>query len=59
MCLMCEEEAFFQAYQAYIARKQTGAAGEAPAFKAEAVEDSGTENTASPNESAGDKVQSS
>jgi hypothetical protein len=35
---MCEEEAFFQAYMDYMARKQVGAAGAASAFKAEAVD---------------------
>ena len=46
MCLLCQEEAFYQAYLAYIARKQTGATGEASQFKAEAVD--GTDDGATP-----------
>jgi hypothetical protein len=41
MCLLCEQEAFFQAYTEYMARKRAGAADDASAFKAEAVDNDG------------------
>jgi hypothetical protein len=57
MCLMCEEEAFYQAYMAYLARKDAGAASEASAFKAEAVDADGDEASVA-KEAVGHKVQS-
>jgi len=62
MCLMCQEEAFYQAYLAYLARKQSeageGANADAAAFKAEAVDADGDAPIAA-KEAVGDKAQPS
>jgi len=61
MCLLCEEEAFYQAYIAYMARKRAGETGEASAFRAEAVEAEHSDEAAVPvaKVALGDKAQSS
>ena len=39
MCMMCEQEALYDAYLEYVARKEAEAAAKGSVFKAEAVDD--------------------
>jgi len=39
MCMMCEQEALYDAYLEYVARKQAEAAANGTVFKSEAVDD--------------------
>ena len=39
MCMMCEQEALYDAYLEYVARKEAEATAKGTVFKAEAVDD--------------------